>query len=141
MPEPVSLTIGALVAALVTKAAEKTGESAAEGGAGLLARLSSRVRERLSRDKEASTALAQLEEAPDDSARAQALARVVDQRSADDPDLTDELRAIVDEARAAGVYTGSMSAWGDQNVQAAGIVNSSINVNYRGSDGGHHGEG
>lgn len=134
MVEPVSLTLGAVVAALVVKAAEKAGERAAEGGAGALGRLVDRLRQRFTGDGDAAAtkALERVEDAPDSPSRLQLLTEVVDRRAAADADFRSELETLVHEARAEGVELGSITqtVWGDQNVQVAGTVGSDVNVTY-----------
>lgn len=134
MVEPVSLTLGAVVAALVAKAAEKAGERAVESGAGVLSRLVGRLRQRFTGDGDAAAtnALDQVEDAPDSPSRLKLLTEVVDRRAAADADFRSELETLVHEARAEGVDVGSITqtVWGDQNVQVAGIVGSDVNVTY-----------
>lgn len=136
MVEPVSLTLGALVAALVAKAGETAGEKAVEGGAGVLRGLLERLRKRLSSEGDATTetALARVEDAPDSPSRAQELASALDARAEQDPAFADELRSLVAEAKGAGVdvETITQTIWGNQNVQAAGLTDSEVNVSYGG---------
>jgi hypothetical protein len=132
--EPVSLTLGAIVAAMVRKAAETTAEQAVEGTSGVVGRMVGWLRNRFSdaEHSEGSVALARLEDAPDSPTRVRELARIVDQYAEADPGLRAELEALVKEARTAGVDVGSItqSAWGNQNVQAGGVVDSEIAVTY-----------
>src|SRR3954465_8236788 len=69
MVEPVSLTLGAIVAGLVAKAAERASERAVEGGEGVLGRLVAALRARFSgvADAPAGEALARVQEVPDSS--------------------------------------------------------------------------
>ena len=57
---------------------------------------------------------------------------MLDERATSDPEFERELRSIIDEARQAGVDIGSVTqvVWGNQNVQAAGLVDSQVNVSY-----------
>lgn len=134
MVEPVSLTLGAIVAALVAKTADKTAERAVEGGAGVLGRLVGWLRERLSGtdEPEGATALARVEDVPDSPSRLRELADALDRRASADPAFGSELKSFVEEAQAGGVDVGSIAqtAWGDQNVQSAGVVDSHITVTY-----------
>jgi hypothetical protein len=138
--EPVSLTVGAVVAALVVKAAEKGGEELAEGASSVLGRLVGWLRARFSRtaDSEASSALAKVEDVPDSPSRVKDLATILDSRAEADPEFRAELQRFVDQARAAGVEVKSITqtAFGDQNVQAADVHDSSINVSHGGTPPG-----
>ncbi len=129
--DPVSL--GVIVAALVAKASDKAAERAVDEGAGALARLVGWLRKRFADDGavEASAALAKVEEVPDSASLVRGLAAVVDRR-AEDPGFRSELQGLVEQAQAAGVDVGSIvqTAWGDQNVQNAGVTGSTINVSY-----------
>ena len=128
--EPVSSTLGAIAAALVAKAAER----AVEGGEGALVRVVGWLRQRFSGEgqHEAQTALAYVEEVPDSRSRLGALAEAIDRRAAADAGFRSELEALVQQAQAGGVDVGSIAqrAWGDQNVQIAGVEGSSINFGY-----------
>ena len=128
--EPVSLTLGAIAAALVAKAAER----AVEGGEGVLVRLVGWLRQRFSADDqhEAQAALAHVEQVPDSPSRLQRLAEVIDRRAEADAGFRSELKALVKHAQAGGVDVGTIAqtAWGDQNVQIAGVEGSSINLTY-----------
>jgi hypothetical protein len=129
--DPVSLSLGAVVAALVVKAAERVGERAAEGAAGGLGRLVGWLRARLSGSESDAAALARVEEVPDSPSRVKELAAAID-RLAADPQFRSELQAMVEESREAGVDVESVSqsVWGNQNVQVAGVSDSEIRVNY-----------
>jgi len=132
--EPVSLTLGAVVATLLTKAAEKSGENLADAAKESLGRLLRWLRDRFSRDGDTagSTALANAEEVPDSPSRVVALAAVIDQRAAADPGFRTELDRLLQDAKADGVAVESIaqSAWGDQNVQSAHVEGSTISVSY-----------
>jgi hypothetical protein len=132
--EPVSLTVGAVVAALVVRAAEKGGEELAEGASSVVGRVVGWLRARFARtrDAEASSALARVEEVPDSPSRSKVLANVLDERADADPGLRVELERLVEEAKAAGVKVESIAqtALGDQNVQVAGAHHSSFKVSY-----------
>ena len=134
MVEPVSLTLGAIVAALVAKAVDRAEDRAVEGGEGVLRRMVRLLRDRFSShgDESASTALARVEEVPDSPTRVRELAVAVDRAAEADPVLRRALESLVSEARSAGVDVESISqvAWGSQNVQAAGLVDSPVNVTY-----------
>lgn len=126
--EPVSLSIGVVVAGFLTKAFEgagsKLGTAVAEG----LGRLLSAVRDRLGGD--AGVALARAEEAPDSPSRLRALADVVDAEVARDPTFGTELEELVAALEQAGLSRVPVvqQAWGDSNVQIAGVEGSSINI-------------
>jgi hypothetical protein len=133
--EPVSLTVGALVAALLTKAAEKGGENLAVAAKAAVGRLVEWLRDRFTQtgDEEGSQALAWAEGAPDSPSRARALAEVVDRRAAADPEFRSQVQELVDHAKQQqGLQVGSItqSAVGDQNVQAAGNQDTSVTVSY-----------
>lgn len=134
MVEPVSLTLGAIVAALVARAAERAADDAVEGGESVLRRLVAALRARFSgaADRAAGDALARVQEVPDSPSRVRALGAVIDERVEGDAGLRSELEALVAQARGAGVDVERISqvAWGDQNVQAAGLVDSEVNVSY-----------
>lgn len=135
MVEPVSLSLGAIVAALVARAAERAGDGAAAGGESLLRRLVDKLRARFAgaADEAAAGALARAQEVPDSPSRVRELAAVLDQRAAADPALRGELEALVGQARDGGIDVKGISqtVWGDQNVQAAGLVDSQVTVTYR----------
>ena len=134
MVEPVSLTLGAIAAALVAKATEKTAEAAVDGGAGALSGIVAWLRKRFSgpEDNQGATALPRIEDAPDSPSRLRELAKVVDRRADAEPSFRSELAALVEEARSGGVDMGSIvqTAWGHQNVQNAGVVDSEVTVTY-----------
>jgi hypothetical protein len=133
--EPVSLTVGAVVAALLTKAAEKSGENLADAAKAAVGRLVEWLRDRFNQtgDEEGSQALAWAEGAPDSRSRVRALAEVVDRRAEADPEFKRQVQRLVDDAKQQqGLQVGSIaqSASGNQNVQAAGNHGSSVNVSY-----------
>jgi len=132
--EPVSLTLGAVVAALLTKAAEKGGENLADAAKASLGRLLGWLRERFSRDGDTggSTALANVEEVPDSPSRMAALAAAIDRRAVVDPCFRGELKRMVEDAKKVGVQVESiaLTAWGNQNVQNARVEGSTITVSY-----------
>ena len=135
MVEPVSLTVGALVAALLTKAAEKGGENLADAAKTAVSRLVGWLRDRFTQtgDDEGSKALAWAEGAPDSPSRMTALAQVVDRRAATDPEFKSQLQQLVDDAKQRqGLQVGSiaLSASGNQNVQTAGNQDTSVTVSY-----------
>lgn len=132
MVEP--LTLGAIVAVLAAKALERAGERTVDGGEGVLRRLIEALRDRVSGDgeKAGADALARLEEAPDSPTRRHDLAQALDERAAAAPGFRDELEALVEEARRGGVDVDSLAqlAFGDQNVQSAGLFESQVNVTF-----------
>jgi hypothetical protein len=140
--EPVSLTVGAVVAALVAKAAEAAGEEAAHGAAGAVRRVAAWLRARFSEDADESgvAVLQRLEAAPDSPSRVRALAAYVDDRARRDGAFREELETQVAEAQQAGVDVRGLwqVAVGDQNVQVADVTDSSVSISYgvdRGSPG------
>jgi predicted metallo-beta-lactamase superfamily hydrolase len=132
--EPVSWTLGAIVAALVAKSVDQAAERVVSGAAEALHRVTSWLRERFSgeKDEAGARALARVADAPDSPSRARELAEVIDQRSASDPEFRTSLEALVTEARKAGVQVGSITqvARGNQNVQNAAIADSEIHISY-----------
>lgn len=139
MVEPV--TLGAIVATLVAKALDRAEDRVLEDGEGALRRLVNAVQGRFARsdDRVGATALARVADAPDSPTRAGELAKLLDERTEGDPVFRDELQGLVEQARAAGVNVGSISqvAWGDQDVQIAGLVDSQVRVTF----GSRPGEG
>ena len=129
------MTLGAVAAALVAhavgKAGDKVGEGAVDAGAGAVHRLVGWLRDRFAGDDEAANALVKVQDAPDSPARLRMLAEVVDRHAQDDT-FRGELAALVAEAKTAGVDVGSVTqtVWGDQNVQSAGLSDSSVTVTY-----------
>lgn len=132
--EPVSLTLGAVVAAMVAKAVGKAEDQAVEEGAGALRRMVGWLRERFTGggDEVGARALSRVEDAPDSPSRTRELAEVLDQRSDADAEFRAALERLVTEARVEGVDVGSITqtAWGNQNVQTSGVANSEINVTF-----------
>lgn len=138
MVEP--LTLGAIVAALAAKALERAEEKTVEEGEGVLRRLVEALRRRFSDGEEQAGAMAleRLEDAPDSPGRQRDLAQLLDERADAVPELRRELEAMVIEARDAGVDVESVSqlAFGNQNVQSAGLVDSEVNVTFGARPGG-----
>ena len=135
MVEPVSLTVGALVATLLTKAAEKSGENLIAAGKAAVGRLVGWLKDRFTQtgDEEESQALTWAEGAPDSPSRMRDLASVVDRRAATDPEFKSQLQQLVDDAQQQrGLQVGSItqSASGNQNVQTAGNQDTSVSVSY-----------
>lgn len=132
--DPISLSLGALAASFVAKAVEHAGERTTDSAASVLGRLKDWLNERFSSSDNAvaSTALQRVEDAPDSPSRLRDLAAVIDERAVNEPAFRGELEALVEDARRNGVDIGSISqvAWGNQNVQAAGITHSDISVTY-----------
>ena len=128
--EPVSLSMGLLAAALLSKAAERTGEQAVDAGAGALTRFAAWLRERVS-GHPAATALERVQDAPDSPARVRALGEALDRHVLEAPGFAAELKAQIEQARAAGVQVRSIaqSVVGDQNVQVAD-VQGTVTVTY-----------
>jgi hypothetical protein len=132
MVEPVSLSLGAIVAGLAAKAVGRAGDEAVAGGASVLRRVGATLRARFSRDEVVGGALARVEDAPDSPSRVRALAEHIDAAVQRDAGLREELEELVRRARGEGVDVEAISqvAWGDQNVQNAGLVDSTVDVSY-----------
>jgi uncharacterized membrane protein YebE (DUF533 family) len=132
--EPVSLTVGAVVAALVLKGAEKTGEKVTDGGLAAIGRLVDRVRARFRhrKDADAEKALARVEDPPAGPTQLAALAAAVDSHAGEDAAFAAELHRLVQHAEAAGVEVQNVTqvAWGSQIVQNQDVEDSSITVTF-----------
>lgn len=130
--EPV--TLGVIVATLVAKVLDRAEDRVVADGEGVLWHLVGTLRERFSRadDQAATMALERIADAPDSQTRVRELAKLLDERATDDPVFRGELQALVEQARTAGFQVGSISqvARGDQNVLAAGLVDSEVNVTF-----------
>ena len=143
--EPVSLTVGAVVAALILKAADKTGEQMAAGGLTAIGRLVERVQGRLSHrgDVAAQEALARVQDPPAGPAHMAALAAAVDRHAIDDPEFAEELRRLVHEIEAAGVEVQRVTqvARGSRISQIQGVSGSNVTVNIgEPQEGKQHGQ-
>lgn len=129
MVEPVSLTVGAVVAALLTKVADKSGENLADGAKVAVARLGSWLRERFSRsgDSRAVAALDTAERITDSASVRGELAAVIDEH-ATDAAFRDTLIRLLAEAEQNGAQVSSVTqtAWGSQNVQIADVRGATI---------------
>jgi hypothetical protein len=90
------------------------------------------LRRRFSHGSDDATALDRALEVPDSPSRLRTLAEVIDRHVGVDAGFGDELQKIVEEARAGGVDVASVTqvAWGNQNVQAQGVVGSTFTVSY-----------
>src|SRR4051794_4417152 len=97
MVEPISLSLGAIVAGLIAKASERASEEAVDAGDGALRRLVSAVRERFAHrgDEVVGQALASVAEVPDSPSRVRGLAELVDQRADTDAKLRRELEELI----------------------------------------------
>jgi Spy/CpxP family protein refolding chaperone len=128
--DPVSLSLGAVVAALVAKAADRAEDGVVDAAATALSRLVNWVRTHLGGGSH--SPLERLTDAPDSPSRIRALAEEIDQRASGDDQFRKELQALVEQAQSAGVDVASVSqvAWGDQNVQNANVTGSDIRVSY-----------
>jgi len=131
--EPVSLTVGAVVAALVLKAADKTGEQVAAGGLAVIGRLVERVRSRFRDrgDAPAEAALARVQDPPAGPPQLAALAAAVDRHAGEDVEFAEELRRLVHDAESAGVdvRNAAQVALGSQISQIQGVSGATISVN------------
>ena len=131
MVDPVSL--GAITTGLIVKAVDRAEDDALDAGSGALRRLLGFLRDRFSHDVDApaSTALARVEDAPDSPSRRQELAAAIAALAQRDEEFHTELERLIGEARQAGIEVGSsQTATGDQNVQAAGLIDSEVHVSY-----------
>jgi len=130
--EPV--TLGVVVAALVARALGRAEDKAVDEGEGVLRRLVGALRQHFSGagDQTGTAALERVEDAPDSPTSVRDLAMLLDDRAAGDAAFRGELEGLVEQARAAGVDVDSISqvAVGDQNVQAAGLIDSLVNVTF-----------
>jgi hypothetical protein len=131
--DPVSLTLGGVVAGLVAKAVDSAGDRVVAGAAGVLGRLVDRVRARFRERDDASgmQALERVVDAPDSPSRLTALAAAVDGQAVDDG-FRAELEVLIAETQRSGVDVASVvqTAWGNQNVQIGGVTGSEIQVTY-----------
>jgi hypothetical protein len=132
--EPVSVTVGAVVAALVLKGAEKTGEKVTEGGSEAVGRLVERVRRRFQDrgDEAGQAALARVQDPPVAERQLVALAAAVDHHAGQDPAFAEELRRLVREHEAAGVDVQHVTqvAWGSQISQLKDVTGSTITITF-----------
>ncbi len=130
--EPISLTVGAVVASLVLKGAGKAGEKMAETGLAAIGRLVERVRGRFQDhgDADGERALARIENPPAGPSQLADLAAAVDRHAGEDPAFADELRRLVNDAKSAGVdvRNAAQVAWGSQISQIQGVSGSAISV-------------
>jgi len=135
MVEPVSLTLGAMVAGFVAKAAEKAIEKTADGAVeavpGAVSKVVAWVKTRFA----GRTELARLEDAPDSARRQQELGQIIDAELVDDERT--ELQTLVDQAQAAApsdVFNiGSVRA--DRGVAVVKHIGD-ITMNYDAGSGG-----
>ena len=139
MVEPMSLTVGSVVAALVTKAAEKGGENLADAAKAALGRLVGWLRDRFGRDGDQTgvQALAAAEKYGGPVA-GQELADAVDGKAATDAGFKAEVERLVarTEQQGVDVKTISQNAWGgNQIAQIADVTGSTISTNFGGQPG------
>jgi hypothetical protein len=125
--EPIS--IGIVVAALIAKALDKAEDGVIDEGVKIAREAVAKLRRRFAGDAEAEEALEGVVGAPDSERRQQALASLLEARSESSPELLEELKGIVGEAKGAGVTLGPIEqvAEGDSNVQIVS-VGSQVNV-------------
>jgi len=130
--EPV--TVGVIAAALVAKALDRAEDDAVDAGEGALRRLIAFLRHRFSHDVEAatSTALARVEDAPDNLSQVQELAAAIDRVAELDPAFRSALEGLIAEGRRSGVDVGTIvqTAKGHQNVQIAGVADSEVHMSF-----------
>jgi len=136
--EPVSLTVGAVVAALVTKAAEKGGENLADAARAAVGRLIGWLRDRFGRDGD-QTGVHALDAAEKygGPVAGQELADAVNDKAATDAGFKSEVERLVAQAEQQGVdvKTITQNAWGNQIAQIADVKNSTITTNIGGQPG------
>jgi hypothetical protein len=108
--------------------ADRAADAAAEGGSQLAARLWNRVRAALTASGDEDV-VAQVEKRPE--ASAPLLEEVLRERIAQDPQLADDLRALVDQSVAAGEDV--IQIFGTGGVAKAGDVSGGIVAGYIGS--------
>lgn len=137
--EPVSLTIGAVVAALVVKAAEKAGEQATQSGWAAVGELVARVQRRFRDrgDADAEKALARVQDPPAGPSHLAALATAVDRHASDDAGFAAELQRLVQQAESAGIKLQQLTqtAWGSQISQIQDVTGSTVTVSFGRSQG------
>jgi hypothetical protein len=130
--DPVTLTLGGIVAGLIAKVLDKGEDKAADQGWAVLGRLVGAVRRRFKEhgSHQDNEALAGVEDTPDSPRRLQTLASAIDRHAGGDQAWRDEVQTLVEEAKLGGVDVGSLtqSAWGDHNVQIGGVSGSSIAI-------------
>ena len=129
--DPISISLGAVVAALVVKATNRAEDTVVDAGASAISKIIEWLRSRLSGGKD--SALERLEDAPDSPSREKALADQVDAFLTANPALTSELQALVAKARAAeaGYQTSTQSVTnGSANVQNAHIHDSTVTTSF-----------
>jgi|GEM_PF-2832650 len=131
MIDPVSLTLGGIVAGLVWKMVDTTGEAVAQGAIGAVTGLVERVREHLRGDPEGEAAMERVEDPPAAPAHLKALAESIDRHTFNDPGFARELEDLVAQARQGGANVESVvqSAWGNDNIQVANTSGSTITIN------------
>lgn len=139
MVEPVSLTVGAVVAALVTKAADKGGENLADAAKEAVGRLVGWLRDRFSRDNDqvAVRALTAAERYYDSGAARAELAGVVDAKATADAGFKAELERLVAQADQQGAEVKAITqiAWGSQISQITDVKDSTITTTIGGQPG------
>lgn len=127
-----TLTLGGIAAGLLAKFLDKSEGKAADAGWAGLGRLAGAIRRHFREhgSDEDQAALARLQEVPDSPSRLEALAQAIDRQVSAEPALANELRGLIEESKAGGIDVGSLaqSAWGDHNVQIAGVVGSAITI-------------
>jgi hypothetical protein len=130
--DPVTLTLGGVAAGLIAKAVERTGDKTADAGWAVVGRLVGKVRRHFREhgDDADRAALARVEDPPAAAKHLETLAAAIDRHAGSEPELAAELRRLVDEAARSNLDVGSIvqSAWGDHNVQIAGVSGSTITI-------------
>lgn len=134
MADPVSLTLGGIVAALVVEAAKKAGGKAVEAGAGVLGHLVTAVRDRFttSNDTDGAAALDRVEDPPVGDAHLAKLASAIDAHATADTDWATTLQRLVDDAQSSDqvdVKSVVVQVYGNRNIALADITNSEITIN------------
>src|SRR5207247_5228866 len=121
-----------VAAALIAKAVDRTGDKGAEAGWAVVGRLVGRIRRHFREhgDDAERAALARVEDPPASAKHLEALAAAIDRHAGSDPKLGAELQGLVDEAAKSNLDVGSIvqSAWGNHNIQIAGVSGSTITI-------------
>src|SRR4051812_30603499 len=117
--DPVTLTLGGVVAGLIAKALDKTADKTTDAGWAVVSRLLGRIRRHFREygDDAEREALARVEDPPASAKHLETLAAAIDRHAGSDPELGAEVQGLVDEAGRANLDVGPIvqSAWGDHN--------------------------
>lgn len=137
--DPLSLTLGGLVAGLIAHAFDSAGGELGSAAAGLASGFVDRLQAHFKSvdDDEAVAVLTRVVDPPVGPAQLEKLAGVLDTYAEQDLGFGRDLEALVRESEAAGLDIGAVSqvAWGNNNLQITGVTRSSINLNQNPSAG------